>query len=376
MRKVAVFFGGDSVESDISIITGIGALSALDVSKYQPIAVYMRDNRFFVVDSAKALSVSTYLKQNAAHFKEVYVTARKLVYADSKFKKKYVDIDVAVLCNHGGIGEAGGLQGLLEANDIAYTSTDIARSAMCMDKELTHIIATKIGVSNVDYRVVDASVTEDEVQKIFEEFGESVVVKPNSLGSSVGVSAVSEGKQLFKAIQTSLRYDKKVLIERRVENLVEFNCACVADGDELIVSDVDIPCRSKDILDFDDKYLIFEGKAQQDKFVPSLALKQQVKDITQQVYKQMELFGVVRIDYLYDSESEELYMNEINTIPGSLAYYLFAGMGLDMVDLTDILITAAIKRYKEGKALIKKFDSSLLALQQNSSPKLLQKFRK
>ncbi|MDE6565445.1 MAG: hypothetical protein K2L47_00070, partial [Clostridia bacterium] len=146
MIKVAVFFGGDSVESDISVITGIGAMSALDSSKYQAVAVYIRDNKFWVVDSAKALSVGVYTKFNKAYFKEVYITNKRLVYAKNKFKEKSINVDIAMLCTHGGIGENGGLQGLLEANDIPYTSTNIARSAICMDKTLTHIYLTKIGV--------------------------------------------------------------------------------------------------------------------------------------------------------------------------------------------------------------------------------------
>lgn len=376
MVKVAVFFGGDSVESDISVITGIGAMSSLDSSKYQVIAVYIRDNKFWLVDSSKALSVGIYTKFNKAYFKEVYVTDKRLVYAGGKFKEKSVSIDVALLCTHGGIGENGGLQGVLEANDIPYTSTDIARSAICMDKALTHIYLAKIGVKNVNYLLVDDKITEDGVQEIFKQFNNNVVVKPNSLGSSVGVQAVTDSKQIYKAIQNALRYDKLALIEQKVDNLVEFNCAAVLSGNEIILSDVDIPVRSKDILDFGDKYLMFDGKAKQEKYDLTSALKKEIMDTTKKVYKELGLFGVVRIDYLYDSVYEELYLNEINTVPGSMAYYLFAGVGIDMMDLTDILIESAFVRYKENKALIKRFDSSLLTLSENTSPKLLQKFHK
>lgn len=376
MVKVAVFFGGDSVESDISVITGIGAMSSLDSSKYQVIAVYIRDNKFWIVDSSKSLSVGIYTKFNKAYFKEVYVTDKRLVYAGGKFKEKSVSIDVALLCTHGGIGENGGLQGVLETNDIPYTSTDIARSAICMDKSLTHIYLTKIGVKNVNYLLVDDKITEDGVQEIFKQFNNNVVVKPNSLGSSVGVQAVTDSKQIYKAIQNALRYDKLALIEQKVDNLVEFNCAAVLSGNEIILSDVDIPVRSKDILDFGDKYLMFDGKAKQEKFDLTSALKKEIMDTTKKVYKELGLFGVVRIDYLYDSVFEELYLNEINTVPGSMAYYLFAGVGIDMMDLTDILIESAFARYKENKALIKRFDSSLLTLSENTSPKLLQKFHK
>jgi len=376
MLKVAVFFGGDSVESDISVITGIGALSALDSSKYQGIAVYVRDNKFWIANEKKALSVGIYSKFNKANFKQVYVSNKRLVFAKSKFKEKYIDIDIALLCTHGGNCENGGLQGLLEINDIPYTSTDIARSAICMDKSLTHIFATKIGVKNVNYTLVNDKITEEGIEEIFNQFNKNVVVKPNSLGSSVGVQAVNDSKQIYKAIQNALRYDKYALIEQKVDNLVEFNCAAVYSGKEILLSDVDIPVRSKEILDFEDKYLMFNGKAEQEKFELTSALKKQILQTTKKVYDELGLFGVVRIDYLYDSAINELYLNEINTIPGSMAYYLFANCGIDLMDLTDILIEAGLARYKENKALIKKFDSSLLTLSENSSPKLLQKFHK
>lgn len=376
MLKVAVFFGGDSVESDISVITGIGALSALDSSKYQGIAVYVRDNKFWIANEQKALSVGIYSKFNKANFKQVYVSNKRLVFAKSKFKEKYIDIDIALLCTHGGNCENGGLQGLLEINDIPYTSTDIARSAICMDKSLTHIFATKIGVKNVNYTLVNDKITEEGIEEIFNQFNKNVVVKPNSLGSSVGVQAVNDSKQIYKAIQNALRYDKYALIEQKVDNLVEFNCAAVHRGKEILLSDVDIPVRSKEILDFEDKYLMFNGKAEQEKFELTSALKKQILQTTKKVYDELGLFGVVRIDYLYDSAINELYLNEINTIPGSMAYYLFASCGIDLMDLTDILIEAGLARYKENKALIKKFDSSLLTLSENSSPKLLQKFHK
>ena len=376
MLKVAVFFGGDSVESDISVITGIGALSALDSSKYQGIAVYVRDNKFWIANEQKALSVGIYSKFNKANFKQVYVSNKRLVFAKSKFKEKYIDIDIALLCTHGGNCENGGLQGLLEINDIPYTSTDIARSAICMDKSLTHIFATKIGVKNVNYTLVNDKITEEGIEEIFNQFNKNVVVKPNSLGSSVGVQAVNDSKQIYKAIQNALRYDKYALIEQKVDNLVEFNCAAVYSGKEILLSDVDIPVRSKEILDFEDKYLMFNGKAEQEKFELTSALNKQILQTTKKVYDELGLFGVVRIDYLYDSAINELYLNEINTIPGSMAYYLFANCGIDLMDLTDILIEAGLARYKENKALIKKFDSSLLTLSENSSPKLLQKFHK
>lgn len=376
MLKVAVFFGGDSVESDISVITGVSALSSLDASKYEGVAVYIKDNKFWLANSEKALNISAYSKFDKSHFKEVYVTNKRLVLAKTRFKEKSIFVDVALLCTHGGIGENGGLQGILEGADIPYTSTDIARSAICMDKALTHVFLSKIGVKNVDYHLVDDKVTEDSVQEIFENFGKNVVVKPNSLGSSVGVQAVDDGKKIFRAIQNALRYDKYALIEQKVDNLIEFNCAAMKNGNDILLSDVDIPVRSKEILDFDDKYLMFEGRAKQEKFEISTTLKKQILDTTRKVYEQMDLFGVVRADYLYDKKSKELYLNEINTIPGSMAYYLFVNSGLDLMDLTDILLTESLRRYKQNKALIKKFDSSLLTLSENSSPKLLQKFHK
>lgn len=377
MLKVAVFFGGDSVESDISVITGVGALSSLNIDKYKPYAIYVKDNRFWLVPEEKALCISTYTNDNKKNFKEVYISNKKLVYAN-KWSKKTIQIDVALLCTHGGLGENGGLQGLLEANDIPYTSTDIASSAICMDKDLTHKYLSKIGIKNVKYKIVTEKANQKGLEMIFKELGGKVIVKPNSLGSSVGVQSVLDDKQFFKAIQNALRYDNFVLVEQKVENLVEFNCACLQGEKGLIISDIDIPVRSKDILDFQDKYMMFEDyeKLKKNTYQINDKLKKLIISTTRKAYVELGLFGVVRIDYLFDSEKEELYLNEINTIPGSLSYYLFASRGLDLTDITDILINQAIARQDRKKALIKKFDNSLLTLAENTSPKLLQKFHK
>lgn len=145
-----------------------------------------------------------------------------------------------------------------------------------------------------------------------------------------------------------------------------------------MISEIDIPLRSKEVLDFNDKYMMFDGSNSlpKRKYEISDKLKKQIITYTRKVYLELGLFGVVRIDYLYDEKKEELYLNEINTIPGSMAYYLFTERGLDLTDITDILIEQALRRDKEKKLLIKKFDSSLLTLSENSSPKLLQKFHK
>lgn len=378
MLKVAVFFGGDCVESDISVITGIGATSALNSEKYKPYCVYIKNNKFWLVNENKALNVSTYTKFNKKNFSEVLISDKKLIFKSKNLLKKQLNIDVALLCTHGGLGENGGLQGLLESADIPYTSSDIARSAICMDKMLTHLYMSKIGIKNVRYQIVNDKINEKGVQKIFNEFEKDVVVKPNSLGSSVGVQAVKDSKEIFKAIQNALRYDNFALIEKRVDNLIEFNCAVLKTNKGLVISDIDIPLRSKEVLDFDDKYMMFDGanSLPKRKYEISDKLKKQIITCTRKAYLELGLFGVVRIDYLYDEKKEELYLNEINTIPGSMAYYLFAERGLDLTDITDILIEQALRRDKEKKLLIKKFDSSLLTLSENSSPKLLQKFHK
>lgn len=336
MEKIHVIFGGASVEHDVSIVTALQVANALK-GKYDVGLIYIsKDNRFFL---SKKFAPADYIDKDELVKNSVEVSLRKkALYRVCKKKDKFLEgVCVVVNCCHGGIGEDGRLRGLLDINEIPVSSCSTISAEMCMDKEVTKLVGESIGIPIVDYvclnRLDDASLEKAK------HLGENLIVKPCGLGSSIGV-VKSTPNTLRADIEMVLSLDDKALVEREITPLIEFNCAVVRDGDELMLSEIEQPVNKSEILSFEDKYLNTE-KA---RILPAQIdenLQQTIYSYTKKIYSHLGLSGVVRMDYLYDAENNIVYLNEVNTIPGSLAYYLFEGIGLNYVKLLEILIKNA-----------------------------------
>ena len=240
------------------------------------------------------------------------------------------------------MGEDGTLKGVLDFYNIPCTSASMQASAVCMDKEYAKLIAQSLDIPIVEYVLVNDS--NKDLQNV-ELLGDSVIVKPCGLGSSIGVIK-SDIANLRENVDTVLHLDGKVLIEREISPLIEYNCAAVRDGDNIILSQIEQPINKSDILSFEDKY-ISEDKT---RILPAeidKAKQDLIYDYTKRIYQHLNLSGVVRIDYLYDQSSDTIYLNEINTIPGSLAYYLFEGLGITYIRLMEILVKNATIKPKQ-----------------------------
>lgn len=375
MKNIAVLYGGDSVESDVSIITASVAISGLSMSDYRAYPIYIRDGKMWLVNSDVATQLSTYIRPNKSAMKEVIISSGALYRKSFWRLKKVCDIDCALLATHGGVGENGGLQGLLDVACIPYTSSGVRASAICTDKELTHRLTKSLGIGTVKYHVAKDSSSADSIENAFKMLGEDVIVKPNSLGSSVGIKAACTVHSLHGAVADAFRYDDKVVIEERIDNLIEVNCAVLRTTNGLIISDVQPVGFEGELFDFDEKYINEKMEVDTEEILPKAIINKAVSQ-TRKAYIELGLGGVVRIDYLYDKIEGKLYLNEINTIPGSLAYYLFTGKGLDMTDITRELIECAIDNYKKASKLVTRFSSSILTIRENNACKLLHKIRK
>ena len=335
MKKLFIIFGGASVEHDVSIVTALQTYSELK-DKYSIGLLYCtKDNFIYLVDKTapadyidKKLLISK-SKQVAIFNKSLYKVVNK--------KLKFVStVDCVINCCHGGVGEDGTLKGLFDFNGISCTSASMQSSAVCMDKEYAKLVAFSLGIPIVEYVVVDRNSRAADNVGIL---GDNVIIKPCGLGSSIGV-VKSNIEHLNESIDMVLHLDDKALIEREVSPLVEYNCAAIRDGDNIILSQIEQPINKSEILSFEDKY-ISEDKT---RIIPAdidKEMQDTIYDYTKRIYQHLNLSGVVRIDYLYDSDSDMIYLNEINTIPGSLAYYLFEGMGITYIKLMEILMKNA-----------------------------------
>lgn len=336
MKKVHIIFGGASVEHDVSIVTALQVANALK-GKYEIGLIYIsKENKFYL--SKKSAPADYIDKEVLIKSSTQILIHNKAIYKCCKNKNKYLEqVDVVVNCCHGGIGEDGRLKGFLDINEIPLSSCSTLSAELCMDKEATKLIAKSVNIPVVEYICLnkfDFSVLEDA-----KKLGENLIVKPCGLGSSIGV--VKSGiENLKENIEMVLTLDEKVLIEREIQPLVEFNCAVIRDGEELILSQIEQPINKNEILSFEDKYL----QVEKTRILPaeiSEDLQQTIYSYTKKIYEYLGLNGVVRVDYLFDTKNNVVYLNEVNTVPGSLAYYLFEGIGIDYVRLLEILIKNA-----------------------------------
>ena len=338
MKKICVVFGGNSVEHDISIITGMQCCKNIENEFDIEKSYFGRYNNLYLASKIDDLSY---------FYDKDKLKLPQVVFLDGKMYKKGIiltkifEVDCVINCCHGGIGENGDLAGFFASNNIAITSADSLSSHIAMDKTLTKKLVEDIVPTIKGIEVRDDNFDE-AIKEIKENFDKDMIVKPNSLGSSIGVKVCSN-YDFIEQIEAIKEMGDNALVENRVKNLKEYNQACMLDGENLILSEIEEPVSKSQYLTFDDKYNGGKTKGR-DRIIPakiSKKLREQISSHTRAIYKRLNMHGVVRIDYIFDTEQKKLYFNEINTIPGSLAYYLYEPIGIDYISLIEMLVNNA-----------------------------------
>lgn len=359
MKNIAVIFGGKSVEHDISIITALQVMSHMPKS-FSLFPVYIKpDGKFVTADNLTDKNIYVkYSKLVKGENQVCFLPASQSLAVLKKGKiKKQFKIDCCLLCNHGHGGEDGSLQGYLEMCEIPYTSCGVASSAVCMDKVLTKIILEDADVDTPAYVHFDQCEYEENKQKIKEKILKKIklpcIIKPARLGSSVGISICEDEARLCDVIENALKFDNKIIVEKFIENAREFCCAVLKVQGKMFESKVSEVEKSK-FFTFEEKYLQEKSKAKSE---ISKVLENKIKKLAKKSYKALSCDGVVRIDFLYDEEGDKLYVNEVNSIPGSLAFNLF---DTTFGDYLNSLINEAIRKKEESKNIVYKFNSSAI----------------
>lgn len=371
MKKIAVLFGGKSFEHDVSILTGIQVCQVMDVTKYQPIPVYVNKvGRMFIGKQLLDPKFYPILEFREAQLTEVIIpvgeTYPVLQNRFGMFKKK-IPFDLAFLAFHGADGESGGWQGLLEVANIPYTGADVRSSVLYMDKSLTKTLCRKLGINVLDdYLIKKPQTSFYDVKKILEDFPLKypVMAKPNSLGSSIGVHKVKNFEELCAASVEIFKLGDDVLCEPFVENLVEYNIAIMKDKDgETITSAIERPSASGDVLSFKDKYLdggkgkkggkkvwlsVMQSKRlleSRREYNPNLPKEKEefIRESAIKLFEALGRNGTPRIDFIGNSKTGEIWLNEANPIPGAFAFYLWeeAKPSLSYQKLIDTIIENA-----------------------------------
>ena len=353
MKNVAVFFGGESIEHDISIITGVLTLNSIDKS-YKICPIYV-DKKGVFYTGETLNNPDTYKNLDYKKLKKVTFICgdNKLYEISGKKLKPLMEIAVAINCMHGERGEDGCISSLLKLCKIPLASPDTFGSSLCINKSLTKIALKGLDVLYLPYLTVSDSISAVSAEKL----GYPLIVKPCTGGSSIGISEAKDRQGLEEAVNYALKYSDKVIIEPALENFIEINCACFKDADgNLIVSECEKPVGKSQVLTFEDKYLggLREFPAKIDKEVSD-----KIKKTTAKIYRELEFTGVIRIDYFV--KGDDVYVNEINTVPGSLAYYLFCKNTVDFKKMLSEIMEFAMVSFNKNSCIKKTFDSGILS---------------
>ncbi len=357
-KKVALIFGGRSLEREISIITAMQTLNALYGTSYSVVPVYMFEGAFYMdnVDDIKC-----FVKFDVKEHRRVFLCDGAFFLCKHGKMKEVFKPDVALLCCHGGEGENGILQAMLQYNDIPYTSCGVLESGICMDKAISKVMFEHIGFDVLPCVVVKKAKWKVEKECILQKIHDisfPLVVKPSSMGSSIGVSVAKDDKMLEDAMDLAFEFDDKIVVEKMLENCVEVNCAGMRKGDDILISETENPTSKGEYLSFADKYI--GGKMSGGKHVIPADigfLNEKVKECTSRVYEALCLDGIVRVDYLCDTKNNKVYINEINSIPGSMAFYLFKDVQFGELILS--LLDETLNRHKK-KAVVGRYVTSIL----------------
>ena len=377
--RVALIFGGKSVEHEVSVISGIQAFMNMDTDRYDVIPVYMtKSNEMYVGDDIGKIESYKDIDALIRRSERVIMVGTggqvKLVHFPAKRfgKNPEYDIDVAFPVVHGTNVEDGAFQGYLKTVGIPFVGCDVTASAVGMDKFIMKSILKDAGIPVLDarqYTLSDYAETETLLSDVEKVFGYPVIVKPVNLGSSVGIAVAKDRTELSIAIDDAFKYATRVLVEHAITGLREINCSVLGDENEAEASECEEPMHTEDILSYEDKY-VSNAKGSGQKGMASVARKipadisderrEEVRDLAVRSFKALGCNGVSRIDFMIDEETGKLYFNEINTIPGSLSFYLWEPLGVPYKELLTRMVELALKRNRTEKNLTFTFDTNIL----------------
>lgn len=379
--RVGVFFGGKSVEHEVSVISGLQAFNTFDRTKYEPIPIYItKENELYtgepVGDIANYKDISALLKKSIRVFLMCEGNCVKLIqYPAKKFGSSEVaQIDVAFPVVHGANVEDGSIQGFLSHYNIPFAGCDVMASAVTMDKYVmkTVLMDNDIPVLPcVTLHAKDYQGGEEEAfNRIEEKIGYPVIVKPVNLGSSVGIKVAKDREALREALEYAFTFSEKVLTERAILNLREINCGVLGDYEEAQASECEEPISGGEtgILSYEDKYVAgkkggSEGMRTAKRELPADLTpekREEIRTLAVKTFRVLGCSGVSRIDFMIDRDTDQVYVNEINPIPGSLAFYLFEALGKPYAELLDDMVRLALKRAREEQGRLTSFDSNIL----------------
>ena len=377
---IGVFFGGRSTEHEISVISANQAINAIDKDKFDVVPVYItKQGKWYTGDAL--LEISNY-RNTASLLEKCQEVYMKPIYGDYNLDQAkqpmfgsdvFARFDVVIPVLHGSNGEDGIFEGVLETIGIPYAGCSTLASANGMDKITMKMILQASGIPVVDYLwFTDRQWFEkrDElIADIEKKLGYPVIVKPANLGSSVGIGRAHDREDLIDKINTAEQYSSRIIVEHMVDNLQEINCSVLGDCDDYQTSVLEEPIKSGEILSYTDKYMGGSkgktGMQSAQKRIPADLPESEtarIKDLAGKTFAVLSCHGVSRVDMIIDRDNRNIYVNEINTIPGSLSFYLWEASGIKFDKLMERLVSLALKRKRDESTKTVSYDQNIFSM--------------
>lgn len=384
--RVGVIFGGESVEHEVSIISAIQAMNKMDEEKYEIVPIYItKDREWYTGDMLKDIDVYqdfNLIKKYSKNVVLYYKNGSYILQSKGLFKSVVKEIDIAFPIVHGTNVEDGVLQGYLQTIGIPYVGPNVYAAVAGQDKAIMKDIWKSLDIPMTEYvwfYDVDYRQNKEEVIKKVETLKYPVIVKPATTGSSVGINVCDNETKLVEAIDEAIQYDSKIVVEEVVENLKEVNIAVMGNYEHQKVSVIEEVISNNKFLTYTDKYIGggkgkmkggvktpvkgSKGMASTSRKLPadlSEKTRKEVEDIAIRAFKGLGSAGNSRIDFLIDEKTNKVYINEINSIPGSLAFYLWDAKDINFTQVLDDMINIGIKDYKKRLSKTHSFESNIL----------------
>ncbi len=382
--RVGVLYGGKTTEHEVSIITAVQAMNNLNKEKYDVVPIYFtKDNDIYTGNALMDMDVYKDMSLLKRYCSNVVMYSKDgvLILQNKKgiFKRTIREVDIVVPCVHGYNMEDGNIEGMLGVLGIPYTGSDIYGCTVGQDKVFQKQIleAEKLPVPKYTWFYDNEYFSsEEKILDNIKKIGYPVIVKPARQGSSIGIEVAKSEEEVKIAIEEAIKYDDKILVEEIIPNMTELNCSVLGSNSYMETSVIEQVMGNDEILSFKDKYLASsskkgaikvagsKGMASTNRIIPaniSEKLTKEIEETSKKAFRALGASGVVRIDYLYNKKSNKYYVNELNSIPGSLSFYLWTPLNKEYDELLDDMINIAVKRFKNKLKKTSKFESNILS---------------
>lgn len=368
--KVGVIFGGRTVEHEVSIITAVQAMNNIDTDKYDIVPIYItKDLEWYTggclryIDTFKDYDL---LKRYSKRVNLINKDGRYILQTNGLIRREIEELHIAMPVMHGANAEDGSIQGYLNMIGIPYVGSNIYSSVMAQDKVFMKQVLEANGIPVTKYVWFGERFYRNKKAELFKQIEKlkyPLIIKPATLGSSVGIEMITRKEEIDSTIERSFKYDSKIVIEEMVEDLIEYNCSVLLTKNGNITSEIEELVTNKDIIEYGDK-LNFDSEDSSIRRVvsPKISekLKEEIELTSLAVFKMLNMRGTARIDFLYDSKNKKLYVDEVNSIPWCFSHHLWEARNISYKELLNIMLEDAIAVEVKHQGMINTIDTDVI----------------